>query len=215
MASNSKLETTIDKILNQTEIEILSSLKSSLDETQETLSKSQSKLEQEYDRIVNEGKKEADKVQKQIIGSSDLESRNKQLKMVDDSVQNVFDKAIEKIKTIKRDDKYSKLINTLLEEATETLGTKDVIVYTNSADKKIVNSLLSKFPGKKLASETIECLGGIEIKSKDGSMSFNNTIDARLDRMKPLIRKEIARKFGLGKLHGSTRKNHLDKWTCG
>lgn len=199
MASNSKLETTIDKILNQTGTEILSSLKSSLDETQETLSKSQSKLEQEYDRIVNEGKKEADKVQKQIIGSSDLESRNKQLKMVDDSVQNVFDKAIEKIKTIKRDDKYSKLINTLLEEATETLGTKDVIVYTNSADKKIVNSLLSKFPGKKLASETIECLGGIEIKSKDGSMSFNNTIDARLDRMKPLIRKEIARKFGLGK----------------
>ncbi|MEE8180683.1 MAG: V-type ATP synthase subunit E family protein, partial [Nitrosopumilaceae archaeon] len=130
---------------------------------------------------------------------SDLESRNKQLKMMDDSVQNVFDKAIEKIKTIKRDDKYSKLINTLLEEATETLGTKDVTVYTNSADKKIVNSLLSKFPGKKLASETIECLGGIEIKSKDGSMSFNNTIDARLDRMKPLIRKEIAKKFGLGK----------------
>ena len=199
MASNSKLETTIEKILNQTEIEIFSSLKSSLDETQETLSKSQSKLEQEYDRIVNEGKKEADKVQKQIIGSSDLESRNKQLKMLDDSVQNVFYKAIEKIKTIKRDDKYSKLINTLLEEATETLGTKDVTVYTNSADKKIVNSLLSKFPGKKLASETIECLGGIEIKSKDGSMSFNNTIDARLDRMKPLIRKEIARKFGLGK----------------
>ncbi len=199
MASNSKLETTIDKILNQTGTEILSSLKSSLDETQETLSKSQSKLEQEYDRIVNEGKKEADKVQKQIIGSSDLESRNKQVIMVDASVQNVFDKAIEKIKTIERDDKYSKLINTLLEEATETLGTKDVIVYTNSADKKIVNSLLSKFPGKKLASETIECLGGIEIKSKDGSMSFNNTIDARLDRMKPLIRKEIARKFGLGK----------------
>jgi len=199
LASNSKLETTIDKILSQTETEILSSLKSSLDETQETLSKSQSKLEQEYDRIVNEGKKEADKVQKQIIGSSDLESRNKQLKMLDDSVQNVFAKAIEKIKTIKRDDKYSKLINTLLEEATETLGTKDVTVYTNSADKKIVNSLLSKFPGKKLASETIECLGGIEIKSKDGSMSFNNTIDARLDRMKPLIRKEIARKFGLGK----------------
>ncbi len=199
MASNSKLETTIDKILSQTETEILLSLKSTLDETQETLSKSQSKLEQEYDRIVNEGKKEADKVQKQIIGSSDLESRNKQLKMVDDSVQNVFDKAIEKIKTIKRDDNYSKLINTLLEEATETLGTKDVTVYTNSADKKIVNSLLSKFSGAKLASETIECLGGIEIKSKDSSMSFNNTIDARLDRMKPLIRKEIARKFGLGK----------------
>ncbi|HSB49736.1 MAG TPA: V-type ATP synthase subunit E, partial [Nitrosopumilaceae archaeon] len=27
--------------------------------------------------------------------------------------------------------------------------------------------------------------------------SFNNTIDARIDRVKPLIRKEIATKFGV------------------
>ena len=41
-------------------------------------------------------------------------------------------------------------------------------------------------------------LGGVEVKSKDGTMTFNNTIDARVDRMKPLIRKDIATKFGLG-----------------
>jgi len=29
-------------------------------------------------------------------------------------------------------------------------------------------------------------------------MTFDNTIDARLERLKPLIRKEIATKFGLG-----------------
>jgi V/A-type H+-transporting ATPase subunit E len=199
LASDSKLETTIDKILNQSENEIYSSIKSTLDESLKTLTKSEAKYEQEYDRIIDEGKKEAEKIQKQIIGSSDLESRNKQLKLVAESVEKVFEKAVEKIKNANRDANYSKLINTLLTEATDTLGTKDVTIFTNSKDKEIVNSLLSKFPGSKLSSKTIDCLGGVEVSSKDGSMSFNNTIDARLDRMKPLIRKEIAKKFGIRK----------------
>ena len=197
MTSDAKLETTIDKILTQSEDEVYSSLKSTFDESLQTLSKSESKFEQEYDRIIDEGKKEAEKIEKQIVGSSDLESRNKQLKLVAESVQKVFDKAVAQIKSAKRDANYSKLIETLLSEATDTLGTKEVNISTNSQDKEIVNSLLSKFPGSQLSSETIDCLGGVEVSSKDGSMSFNNTIDARLDRMKPLIRKEIATKFGI------------------
>ena len=198
MASDSKLGTTIDKILTLSEKEISSSLNSSFDESLQTLTKSESKFEQEYDRIVDEGKKEAEKIEKQIVGSADLESRNKQLRLVEEYVQKAFDKAIEQIKSSKHDANYSKLIETLLTEAVDTLGTKEFTVSTNSKDKEIVNSLLKKFPGSKLSSETIYCVGGVKVSSKDGSMSFNNTIDARLDRLKPLIRKEIATKFGLG-----------------
>ncbi len=198
MASDSKLGTTIDKILTLSEKEISSSLNSSFDESLQTLTKSESKFEQEYDRIVDEGKKEAEKIEKQIVGSADLESRNKQLRLVEEYVQKAFDKAIEQIKSSKHDANYSKLIEILLTEAIDTLGAKEVTISTNSKDKEIVNSLLKKFPGSKLSSETIDCLGGVEVSSKDGSMSFNNTIDARLDRLKPLIRKEIATKFGLG-----------------
>ena len=198
MASDSKLGTTIDKILTLSEKEISSSLNSSFDESLQTLTKSESKFEQEYDRIVDEGKKEAEKIEKQIVGSADLESRNKQLRLVEEYVQKAFDKAIEQIKSSKHDANYSKLIEILLTDAIDTLGAKEVTISTNSKDKEIVNSLLKKFPGSKLSSETIDCLGGVEVSSKDGSMSFNNTIDARLDRLKPLIRKEIATKFGLG-----------------
>ena len=198
MTSEPKLEKTIEKILSQSEVEILASLKTSYDESLETLSKSQSSLEQDYNKILDEGRKESDKIEKQIIGSSDLESRNKQLLLVEASVVKVFDKAIEKIEATSRNENYSKLITTLLDESTEALGTTEVTVYTNSKDQDVVKPLLSKYSGSELSSETIDCLGGVEIKSKDGSMSFNNTIDARLERMKPLIRKEIASKFGLG-----------------
>ena len=198
MTFDPKLERTIDKILNQTEVENLSSLKKSFKESLEILSKSQISLEQEYDRIIDEGKKEAQKIEKQIIGGSDLESRNKQILLVEDSVQKVFEKAIEKIRSTNRDDKYSKLMAFLLAESTNALGTTDVIVYTNSKDKEIVKPLLSKFPDAEFSSDTIDCLGGVEVKSKDGTMTFNNTIDARADRMKPLIRKDVAQKFGIG-----------------
>ena len=198
MSSDPKLERTIDKILNQTEIECLSSLKKSFEESLDTISKSQLSLEQEYDRIIDEGKKEAKKIEKQIIGSSDLELRNKQILLIEDSVQKVLDKAITKIGSTNRDSNYSQLMLRLLEESTNALGTTDVIVYTNSKDKEVVKPLLSKFSGAELSSDTIDCLGGVEVKSKDGSMTFNNTIDATIERMKPLIRKEIAKKFGIG-----------------
>ena len=198
MASDQKLGTTIDKILAQAQSDASSSLKKSLEESLATLSKTESSLEQEYDRIIDEGKKEAEKIEKQIIGSSDLESRNKQILLVEDSVQKVFEKAIEKIKSSTRDDNYSKLIESLLVESTNALGTSEVTIYTNSNDKQIVQSLLSKFSGAEISNDSIDCLGGVEVKSKDGTMTFNNTIDARVERMKPLIRKEIATKFGIG-----------------
>ena len=198
MTSDSKLESTIDKILRQTEIENLSSLKKSFEESLEILTKSQSSLEEDYDRIIDEGKKEAQKIEKQLIGSSDLESRNKEIILVEDSIKKVFEKAIEKVSSSTRNDNYPKLIESLLEESINALGTSDVIVSTNSKDKEIVQGLLSKFSGAEFSSDSIDCLGGVEVKSKDGSMTFTNTIDSRIDRMKPLIRKDIATKFGLG-----------------
>lgn len=197
MGSEQKLENTIDKILTRTQSEILDSLKKTFDETHESLTKSQTKLEQEYDRIIDEGRKESEKLEKQIIGSADLESRNKQLLLIADSVEKVFKKTVEKIQNIERNENYSKLISALIDESTKALGTSQVIVSTNSKDKKIVESALSKFSGAELSSDTVNCLGGVEVRSKDGTMTFNNTIDARLERLKPLIRKEIATKFGL------------------
>lgn len=195
MVSSPELEKTADKILDQSENELLASLKQSLDESKNTLTRSLSSLEQEYDRMIVEGKKEADKLQKQIIGSSGLEARNKQLLLIEESVEKVFTKAIEKIGLLVRNDDYVKLVTQLLDESIKVLGTSNVIVECNSKDKSILQSILPKFSGATLSSSTINCLGGVLVKSKDGSMSFDNTLDTRIERLKPLTRKDIALKF--------------------
>jgi len=198
LAPNSTLEQAIDKILKKTEKEILSDLKNSGSDSKQTLDNSLPKLEQEYDKIISDGKKEADKIEKQIVGSSDLEVRNKQLLLLEEGVDKAFSKALDQITKTDRSGDYSNLIKTLLDESTKILGTTEVTVFTNTKDKDVVKSALSKFSGAKLSSDTIDCLGGIIIKSKDGTMTFDNTIDARVERLKPLIRKEIASKFGVG-----------------
>ena len=197
LTTNLALESTIDKILKNTENDILSSLKSALDDSQQNLDDSVTKLETEYDKIISDGKKEADKIEKQIVGGSDIEARNKQLLALEAAVDKVFTTALEQITNSDRNSDYANLINTLLQQATSTLGTTEVRVFTNAKDKDVVQSSLSNFSGSELSSETIECIGGVKIQSKDGAMKFDNTIDAKIDRLKPLIRKEIASKFGV------------------
>lgn len=198
MASDSALERTIDKILSQTESNIQTSLGSALSESKQKLDNSAKILEQEYDQIIADGRKEADKIEKQIIGSADLEARNKQLTTVEASIDKVFSTALEQISKADRSGDYSNLIKSLLDESTRILGTTQITVFTNSKDQGIVQTLISQYPGAELSSETIDCLGGVKIKSKDGSMTFDNTIDAKIKRLKPLIRKDIATQFGVG-----------------
>jgi len=198
LGSNSALEQTIDKILTQTEKNILSNLHSALSESDQILDDSVPKLEREYDKIISDGKKEADKIEKQLIGSSDIGARNNALIILEKAVDDVFTKAIEQISKMDRSGDYSKLIKTLLDESTKILGTTKVVIYTNSKDKDVVQSILSQYSGAELSSETIVCIGGVIVKSKDGAMKFDNTLDARIQRLKPLIRKEIATKFGVG-----------------
>jgi len=198
LTSNPTLENTIDKILNKNEKDILSNIQLALSESQKTIDNAMPKLEQEYDKIISDGKKEAEKIEKQIIGSSDLEARNKQLLALEEAIDKVFTTALDRISSADRSGDYSNLIKTLLEEATQILGTTKVIVSTNSKDKDLVQSALSKYPGAELSSKTINCLGGVVVKSKEGEMKFDNTIDARIQRLKPLLRKQISSQFGVG-----------------
>ncbi len=198
MTSNPSLEQAIDNVLQKTENDIISIIKNSSTKSKETLDNSLSKLEEEFDKIISDGKKEADKIEKQIIGSADLEARNKQLTTLEEGVDKVFTKALDEITNTARSGDYANLIKSLLDESTKILGTTEVIVSTNTKDKDLVQSALSQFPGSELSSESINCLGGVIIKSKNGTTSFDNTLDARINRLKPLIRKEIASQFGVG-----------------
>ena len=195
--STNTLEQTINKILSQTEKRVISVLDDTLAESQKRLDDIRVDLDAEYDKIISDGRKEAEKVEKQIIGSADLEARNQHLLVMEEAVGNVFNEVLGRIEKAPRDEEYSRLVETLLREAMNVLRLTDIVVYSNQSDRDVIKTVLEKFPDADMASESIDCLGGIQIKSRDGTMTFDNTLDARILRLKPLIRKNIAAKFGV------------------
>jgi V/A-type H+-transporting ATPase subunit E len=42
-----------------------------------------------------------------------------------------------------------------------------------------------------LSDKPINVIGGIRVRSSDGSTTYDNTLDSRIERFKPLIRKNI------------------------
>lgn len=195
--SANPLENTIGRILEQTEKRAVAALDEALAESHGRLESVRPDLEAEYDKIVADGRKEADKIDRQVVGSSDLEARNRQLLVVGEAVDRVFDQAVARIADIPRDDAYSSMIESLLREAMDVLRSTEVVVHTSKSDREVVQGVLEQFPDSEIDPEDIECLGGIRIKSRDGTMTFDNTLDARISRLKPLIRKEVAAKFGV------------------
>jgi V/A-type H+-transporting ATPase subunit E len=114
-------------------------------------------------------------------------------------VNKAFEQARERLANSGRDSSYQALMAKVVEESIPQVGSDEVIVECNKNDADLVRKIvadLSKKNGRLKASvsdKPIDAIGGIRVKSADGTMSFDNTLDSRIERLKPLIRKNIAR----------------------
>jgi V/A-type H+-transporting ATPase subunit E len=196
MDTNSALDRTITKVLSQAEGDMISQIDSAYEQAVSNLQSSKGSVEAEYNKIIDGANKQAENLKRQIIGSSRLSARNKQLVLIEDAVSDAFKKAATKIESVRNSDKYVSMMKKLLEDGLHTVG-GEVVVECNAKDKTVVKKLVSETDrGKiKVSEEAIDCLGGLRIKSKDGSMVYDNTLDSRIERLKPLIKKDIASIF--------------------
>ena len=198
MSSNSALERTINKVLSQKEAELVSQIDSAYQESLKNIETSQGKLEAERTKIVEAAKKQAENLKRQVVGSSRLSTRNQELLMIENAVNTAFEQARKKLASSGDKDSYKTLMTGIVEESVSSVGSGEVTVECNKGDadlvKKIIADLQKKNPKVKVnfSSQPIDVIGGIRVKSGDGSMTYDNTIDSRIERLKPLIRKNIA-----------------------
>lgn len=203
MSSSSALERMIDKVLDQKEAELISQIDSAYRESLDNLESSRSKLEAERTRIVEAARKQAENLKRQIIGSARLASRNQELLTIENAVNKAFEEAKKKLQASSgTDSSYKDLLKQMVEESISAVGGSNntVIIESNKNDAEIVRKAVSELrdTGKmqqqkaEVSDQRIAVLGGIRIKSSDGTMTYDNTLDSRIERLKPLIRKNIA-----------------------
>ena len=200
MSSSSALEHMIDKVLVQKEAELISQIDSAYQESLDNLESSRSKLEAEHTRIVEAGRKQSENLKRQIIGSARLASRNQELLTIENAVNKAFEEAKKKLQASSGTDSYKNLLKQMVEESISAVGGSNaVIIESNKNDAEIVRKAVSELrdTGKvqqqaEVSDQHIDVLGGIRIKSSGGTMTYDNTLDSRIERLKPLIRKNIA-----------------------
>lgn len=194
MSLNS-LERTIDEVLSQKESALISEIDSALQNSLKNLESSKSILEVEYDGIIESSKKQAENLKRQIIGSSTLNARNKELIIIESAIDEIFTKAKEKLTQSNNEKNYEKLLTRMIQDSVSKLGS-DIVIQCNKADQKLVRKISSQeSTGKNMkisvSDDFLDIIGGIKVTSVDGTMTLDNTLDSNIESLKPFIRKDI------------------------
>ena len=188
------LDRTVDKVLAQKQEEFMTQIDSAYQEAASNLESSKSSLRLEYEKIILGSKKQAENLKRQILGSKRLESRNQELLLIEMAVNDYFEKARERFRELPRDKEYKSMINEMIDDCISAIGTEEIIIESNEKDSKMISEIISKKSKKvklSLSEKPINVIGGLRAMSADGSLTYDSTLELRMERLKPLIRKEI------------------------
>ena len=164
--------------------------------------KAEKTAEAEKTKILENGKKQSDMRYQQIISEAKMNARRAELGAKEDVIEAAFNQAIGelKIKASSGDEEYKDSLSKMIMEATNEIGSNDLILQLNEADtQKFKDDLSSQgsdsfeIEGIKFTlGEPIDAIGGAILKTANGDIEVNNTIEARLERFKSILRSEVA-----------------------
>jgi V/A-type H+/Na+-transporting ATPase subunit E len=159
----------------------------------------------EKEKILEDGKKQSTMRYQQIISEAKMNSRRMGLDAREEIIEESFKKAVENLKEIASSDstEYKESLNEIIIEAALEIGGGDLIVSVKAEDVAKIKVSISSIENEvkeKTGNETkleigdnINTIGGAVVKTKNGEIEVNNTIEARLLRFKKSLRSEVAR----------------------
>ena len=156
--------------------------------------------EAEKTKILENGKKQSDMRYQQIISEAKMNARRAKLDAKEDVIEAAFSQATGELKQKAADgnDDYKDSLSKMIKEAADEIGSDDLIIQLNEADTNAFKEGLSsddsfEIDGIKFKlGEPIKVIGGAVLKTSNGDIEVNNTIEARLERFKSILRSEVA-----------------------
>ena len=158
--------------------------------------KAEKTAEAEKIKILENGKKQSDMRYQQIISEAKMNARRAKLGAKEEVIEAAFNQATGelKAKAADGDDDYKDSLAKMIQEAASEIGHNDLIIHLNEADTNTFKQDLSssdsfEIDGIKFTlGEPIKAIGGAILKTSNGDIEVNNTIEARLERYKSILR---------------------------
>ena len=198
-------EKIVSSILNDAQIKANSVSEEAEKESISILTEGENIALMEKNHILEDGKKQSNLKYQQIISEAKMNSRRMGLDAREEVIEESFKKAEEKLKEIAFSEsaEYKESLIEIIKEAGIEIGGGELIVSLKQEDvTKIQDSMpaIEADLKDKTGNETkieigdnINTIGGAILKTKNGDIEVNNTIEARLLRFKKSLRSEVAR----------------------
>ena len=156
--------------------------------------------ESEKNKILENGKKQSDMRYQQIISEAKMNARRAELGAKEEVIEAAFDKATDDLKDIASSgsEEYDDSLTKIIKEAVDEIGGNDLIIQLNEADTNKFKSQLDSSSTFQIddvkfqLGEPIDTIGGAIVKTRNGDIEVNNTIESRLERFKSILRSEVA-----------------------
>ncbi len=194
----------VSSILSDAQTKADSMLEEAENESKSILEEGKKIALMEREKILEDAKKQSAMRYQQIISEAKMNSRRMGLEAREEVIEESFKQAEEKLIEIASSDAtaYKDSLKKIITEAAYEIGGGNLIVLLKEEDVvKIKDSITSieKDVKEKTDNETkikmgdnIKTIGGAILKTDNGDIEVNNTIEARMLRFKKSLRSEVA-----------------------
>ncbi|MGD1054485.1 MAG: V-type ATP synthase subunit E family protein [Nitrososphaerales archaeon] len=185
---------TLKKVSREFESELMVELEKGKVQALSSVESSRREANVAVTRILDTSVKQAESLRDQIIGAGELEARNALLKTLEMAVVEVFDSAVKELRNMSGV-RYDRSLTRLVKEGLEAIG-PSARIYCSSKDREAISAVLHRLGGSQskpvLERKSIDTVGGVVVASMDGSVRFDNTFEARLERMRSALRMQVS-----------------------
>ena len=147
-------------------------------------------------RILNQAKRDADRIRSQAVATTQLKARTQKLEAREKLLTEVFATSMEKLASVQQWSDYEAIVEKLALEAIEQIGSKKLIIHADKFTKKLLaDSLLKKikekFAGTIELGYPLEKCTGLIVTTEDGHLNFDNLLETRMTRLENDLRSPV------------------------
>ena len=197
MNNKEAFDNVVSKVVNDVKREILLSLENSHNDALEIIENTEQETNIKAAEILQSVDRLGDTLHSKIIGNAELKARNNSLQLIEETINKIFEASLKGLVNISSNKSYDKSMKKLLEEGLDAIGGKEFNISCNTKDVDLLKNISKEIQKTRkinieLSSKNLNCMGGVQVMNSDGSVIFNNTVEVRLERFKPLLRKQIS-----------------------
>lgn len=197
-------EKIVSSIMSDAQIKADTILEKAEEENNSILEKGQKEALQEKEKILEDAKKHSNMKYQQLISEAKMNSRRMELEAREEIIEETFKKAEDKLKEIASSDaaEYKESLKLIITEAATEIGGGELMVLLKDSDVTKIRDTLPAIAqdvatqtGKQTElelGENIKTIGGAVVRTKNGEIEVNNTIEARMSRFKKDLRSKVA-----------------------